>query len=78
MGYGFPHYSGSVNRPVGVEVAERECLLLEPSEDGEMQDDGEVPTGYKFIFPLFGERIDADGDESHHADDSEAGECLII
>ena len=30
---------------------------LEPSEDGEMQDDDVMPDGYRFIFSFFGEPI---------------------
>jgi len=54
VGAGFPYRHDRVYRPVGVGVAKRDWVLNEPSDDGEMEDDGEVPAGYKFIFPLFG------------------------
>jgi hypothetical protein len=57
VGTGHPHHDGRVFRRVGDEIIGRDWMLLEPRENGEMRDDGEVPYGFAPSFPLFGERI---------------------
>jgi len=53
-GTGYPAEDGVQFREVDENIVQRNWLLDPPLEDGTEQPDGEVPDGYKFMFPLFG------------------------
>ena len=66
-----------VYRHVGDEVIRREWLLLEPRENGQMRDEGEVPYGFTPSFPLFGKRIGIDNIEDAESDERPHRRLLV-
>lgn len=63
VGFGHPHYSGRVFRPVEAFVLDRNWKLPELDEEGDCND-GVVPAGYKFMFQYFGDRVGVEGGTS--------------